>query len=130
MARLLPSPDTLAADTLALACATARPDEEAACLRRVVALLCAARVLPAGLRHPDPQRVEALLGVNAHAQLALEWLDGVCGLMLSRGSAGLHLATLLVPARSEATASASTSALAIAAVVAEALADAAVAVPH
>lgn len=84
---------------------------------------------PAGVgRHgtgPDDDPVEALIRANAAESAALALLGAECGYLLSRGAAGQHLASVMLPAASEETsAGGDTLALALVGALALALAEA------
>ncbi len=117
--------DRLAA--LALAITDSLPGEEARRIGELRELLLQAPSAGAivGARVPDPAAFEAMLKARAFESAALLLFGTDCGYMLSRGSRGEHMASVLLPGRpEESTASADSAALALVAAMAMALQDA------
>jgi hypothetical protein len=112
---------------LALACAGAFPSEQSLRLRDLRELLAGAPQPAArpGTSVPDWPTFDAMLRAEAWESAALSLLGEDCGYMLSRGAGGRHIASVILPGRSEeSTASGDTAALALAAALAMALQDA------
>lgn len=110
---------------LATACAGSFPEDEADCLRHVHALLAAAPspVLLAGLAVPGRGRLAALLEAGGGTSAALALLGDDSGYLLSRGSDGEHLASVVLPgAQHDVSACGDTPALALVGAIARALA--------
>lgn len=123
-----PAPDSWfdALGELALASAGSFPDEEARLLRQLYHLVATAPspAFLAGVVQPDIALFEASVGIGATASAALSLLGEDAGYMLSRGSGGQHLASVILPGQvAEATAGADTAALAIVGALALALQD-------
>lgn len=111
---------------LATACAGAYADEEQARLREIHALLAAAPhpALIAGLLVPAESRLVRLLEAGGTTSAALALIGPDCGYLLSRGSNGDHLASLVLPgAAQEVSACGDTAALALVGALALALAE-------
>ncbi|MEP7222205.1 MAG: hypothetical protein ABI673_06010 [Novosphingobium sp.] len=109
---------------MALACADAFPCEQARRLRELRELLASAPSLLSSITVPDRATYAALLRAEAWESAALSLLGDDCGYMLSRGTGGRVMASIVLPgADEESTASADTAALAIAAALATALRD-------
>jgi hypothetical protein len=111
---------------LALACAGSFAGEEALRLREAHALLGSApsRDMLAGTRRPSEVVFETLVRANAGESAALSLLGEDAGFMVSRGSEGRYLASVILPGRlEEASAGAETAALAIIGALALALQD-------
>ncbi|MEO5597705.1 MAG: hypothetical protein ABIQ66_03710 [Novosphingobium sp.] len=110
----------------ALACAGAYPSEQARRLRELRELLASAPDAAArlGSNVPEPAIFAAMLRAEAWESAALSLLGDDAGYMLSRGPAGRHMASVMLPGRpEESTATADTAALALAAALAMALQD-------
>jgi hypothetical protein len=88
---------------LALACAGAFPGEEPARIREARDILASAphRGLVAGLTVPERARIEALVAADAGETAVLALFGGEAGYLLSRGAAGQHLASVILPGSSE-----------------------------
>lgn len=124
----MPAPESWfdALGELALTCAGSFPDEEARLLRQLYHLVANAPSpgFLAGVVQPDIAQFEASVGIGAMESAALSLLGDDAGYMLSRGSGGQHLASIILPGRvEEATAGADTAALAIVGALAMALQD-------
>ncbi|MCW1402101.1 hypothetical protein OKA06_07090 [Novosphingobium sp. MW5] len=124
----MPAPDSWfdALGELALTSAGSFPDEEARLLRQLYHLVANAPspAFLAGVVQPDIAQFEASVGIGATESAALSLLGEDAGYMLSRGSGGQHLASVILPGRmEEATAGADSAALAIAGALAIALRD-------
>ena len=110
---------------LAMACAGSYPEDEADCLRNAHALLTAAPspILLAGLAVPDRARLAELIAAGGGTSAALALLGEECGYLLSRGSDGEHLASVVLPgAAQDVSACGDTPALALIGAIARALA--------
>lgn len=129
MTRLLPqtpAPDSWfdALHDLALACAGAFADDEAALLRRFHGLIghAPSPALLAGMAQPDAATFEAFVSLGATTSAALSLIGEDAGYMLSRDADGQHLASVILPGRfEETTAGADTAALALVGALAMAL---------
>ena len=55
----------------------------------------------AGLTVPEPARIEALLAAGAGESAVLALFGGEAGYLLSRGAAGQHLASVILPGSAE-----------------------------
>lgn len=111
---------------LELACAGSFAGEEIRRLREACALLRQAPSpdLLAGVVVPDANLFETLLHAGAADSAALSLIGADSGFMLSRGSEGRYLASVILPGRvEEASAGAETAALAIVGALALALQD-------
>lgn len=124
----MPAPESWfdALGELALTCAGSFPEEEARLLRQLYHLIAntPSPGFIAGVMQPDIARFEASIGIGATESAALSLLGEDAGYMLSRGSGGQHLASVILPGRvEEATAGADTVTLALVAALAIALQD-------
>jgi len=120
-----PWPERLA--ELALACSGSFASEQARLLRDMRELLLAAPVpsMLTGTDMPGATAFEAMLATGSWTSAAFSLLGDECGYMLSRGSGGRHMVSIVLPGRTEeSTASADSAALAIIAALATALQDA------
>ncbi|MBC2670499.1 hypothetical protein ACFOON_03000 [Novosphingobium piscinae] len=111
---------------LATACAGAYADEEHTHLLALHALVAAAPhpVLVTGLAVPAEIRLLGLLEAGGAASAALALIGPECGYLLSRGSNGDHLASVVLPGASqEVSACGDTAALALVGALARALAE-------
>lgn len=113
------------AGELALACAGAFPAEEVARLRDMAALLREGPGALAGLIAPDPARLDALIAADAVLAGVVALFDrSGAGYLLSRGPAGQHLASVILPgAQEEQSAGGDTAGLALLGALALALAE-------
>lgn len=112
---------------LALACSGSFPGEEAQRLRELRRLLAGApaRAFGHGLLAPPAERLDELIAAGAGASAVLAFVGPDCGYLISRGAAGQHLASLILPGATEETsASGDTLALALIGAIALALAGA------
>lgn len=110
---------------LATACAGSFPEDEADRLRHAHALLATAPspAVLAGLAVPGQGRLAALLEAGGGTSAALALLGDDSGYLLSRGSDGEHLASVVLPgAQHDVTACGDTPALALVGAIARALA--------
>ncbi len=118
-------PDRLAA--LALACAAGSAGDEPQRIRDLRDLLIQAPCSAArcGTSLPPSDEFETQLDARASVSAVLSLLGHDCGYLLSRGSQGEHMASVILPGRAdESTASADSAALALVAALAMALQDA------
>jgi len=110
----------------ALTCSGSTALDEASRLREVYALLSEAPspALLAGINLPGVSRFEALLRARAYTSAAFSLLGDDAAMMLSRSSDGEHLASVILPGRTEEmTAGGESAALALAAALVLSLCD-------
>ena len=110
----------------ALACSGSTVLDEASRLREVYALLSDAPspALLAGVALPEHSYFETLLRVGAYTSAAFALLGDDSAMMMSRSSDGNHLASVILPGRSEEmTAGGESAALALAAALVLSLCD-------
>jgi len=119
-------------ESLAIASATAEPDDQAGHLRNFHELVAYAPELALleGVAVPGTALLESLLDCGACESAALAFVDSHTGCMVSRGGDGFHLASIALPGRgAEASASGTTMALAVLAALAAAIGSLAAARP-
>lgn len=112
---------------LATACAGSYPEDEGDRIRDVHQLLAAAPSpgLITGLAVPTGSRIDRLIASGAGASAVLAMLGEGSGYLVSRGEAGEHLASVVLPGADEdASACGDTLALALVGAIARALAGA------
>ncbi|HEY6870526.1 MAG TPA: hypothetical protein VI199_12295 [Novosphingobium sp.] len=111
---------------LATGCAAAFIEDEADRVWTLRDLLARAPepALVVGLQVPPRDRFENLIEAGACAAAVMAMIDGAAGYLLSRGSAGLHAASIYLPdAMEEVTAVGDSAALALVGAIAQALVD-------
>lgn len=108
---------------LALACSGSFPGDEAQRLRELRRLLAGAPAHASGhgLLTPPAERLDELIAAGAGASAVLAFVGPDCGYLISRGAAGQHLVSIILPGATEET-SASGDSLALALISAIALA--------
>lgn len=100
---------------LIVACPLAAPSDQVALLRQGYAAIAAAGTFDPELRKglSRQTKFDALLACGAPESAAFLLVPDEAGLMLSRGNAGVHIASICMPQCGEHTAEASTVALAM-----------------